>query len=85
MLNAYFYSCTKSVSSTILSFSGDLLRTPLLGNDNNPIGKGWCSKNRGLNLGKPAIFLKFVQPFNGWIAVDAALKKNQTINQTFAI
>ena len=75
MLNAYFDSCTKSITTTIFRISGDLLRTTLLGKDYNPIGKGWCSRNRRLNLGKLVKFIKFVQPLNGWIAGDAELKK----------
>lgn len=62
MLDKYFDSRTKSTSSTLLSFSGYLLQTPLLNDDSYPLWKGRCTKNSGLNVGKLTIFLKLVQP-----------------------
>ena len=52
MLDAYFDSCTKSISSTKLSFFGDPLQTLLLDKKNSPLPLRMVFENSGLNVGK---------------------------------
>lgn len=84
MLDEYFDSRTKSTSSTILSFSGYLLQTPLLSEDNYTLWKKNGVRRTVVSMWENWLyFLNWSNSKMASLMFTRCWKNKQTVNQTF--